>query len=383
MSKLAHWVQAARPLAQANLAAPLLFGQALAYRITGRFDVRVLALVALWGLLDQLFIVFANDYADREHDIGGATKTLFSGGSGVLPEGKLQPTQLRAAAWVAYAALGALSMILAWWRNPWFVELWLAAGLLLWAYSFPPLRLSYRGGGETLQALGVGGVLPLVGYAAQAGQLRDFPWSVLLPTAALAYAGNVTTALPDLAADVRADKRTWAVRLGAPRAAWSATGLTLVAILLALLTTPPIEPRGALGLTAVALLPNLATPRRRDAILRFVFFQGLTTQALLLTWSALLVCTSAISGSYENVGSTRLTRAFAQTVGDTFRLQPRILLSGNGAPELQSLTNTNESHLRPPAARLAPRRSPWPRSREAHGTRAAVEGVRAAPTRPP
>lgn len=297
MSKLAHWLQAARPLAQANLAAPLLLGQALAYRVTGRFDVRVLAAVALWGVLDQLFIVFANDYADRDHDEGGAAKTPFSGGSGVLPEGKLRPAQLRVAAGVAYLLLGAVSVALAWWRSPWLVGAWLAAGLLLWAYSFPPLRRSYRGGGETLQALGVGGVLPLVGYAAQAGELRGFPWPALLATATLAYAGNVTTALPDHAADARADKRTWAVRFGVPRAAWGATGLTVVAIALALLTTPAIRPRGALALAALALLPNLGhTPRRRPEVLRFVFFQGLATQALLLAWAGLLVASGADLG---------------------------------------------------------------------------------------
>ena len=124
MATLRHWVQAARPLAQANLAAPLLLGQAFAYYATGRFDFRVLLALALWGVLDQLFIVFANDVADREHDEGGEAKTLFSGGSGVLPEGKLTASALLRGAFAAYALLGVLSLVLAAWRTPWAIAFW-------------------------------------------------------------------------------------------------------------------------------------------------------------------------------------------------------------------------------------------------------------------
>ena len=131
MATLRHWVQAARPLAQANLAAPLLLGQAFAYYATGRFDFRVLLALALWGVLDQLFIVFANDVADREHDEGGEAKTLFSGGSGVLPEGKLTASALLRGAFAAYALLGVLSLVLAAWRTPWAIAFWGAAGGLL------------------------------------------------------------------------------------------------------------------------------------------------------------------------------------------------------------------------------------------------------------
>ena len=47
-----------------------------------------------------------------------------------------------------------------------YVLLFAAVGLLLlWAYSFAPLRLNYRGGGELLEAAGLGGVMPLIGYA--------------------------------------------------------------------------------------------------------------------------------------------------------------------------------------------------------------------------
>ena len=83
------WVQAARPLAQVNILVPLLFGQAMAFAMTGRFELGWLWLCAWLGLLVQLLIVFANDYADRETDGHNATFARVSGGSRVVPEGRL------------------------------------------------------------------------------------------------------------------------------------------------------------------------------------------------------------------------------------------------------------------------------------------------------
>lgn len=285
------WLQAARPLAQANLAAPLLFGEALAYAVHARFSWEMLAAVAVWGVLDQLFIVFANDYADRDHDRGGSDKTPFSGGSGVIPEGKISAASLKRAAILAYGSLGILSIAIAVLGSWWMILLWTTAGALLWLYSYPPLRLSYRGGGEWLQGLGVGGVLPLVGFVAQAGTLDAFPWSVLAATFTLAFAGNVATALPDLSADRRANKRTWAVRMGRARAAWACTGLTAIAMYLAIIVGAP----GAIAFAVVLLLPNLRfDPRSRKHAVRFVFFQGAASQALLLTWAWFLVRESSV-----------------------------------------------------------------------------------------
>ncbi len=278
------WLQAARPLAQANLAAPLLLGQALAYARTGRFDPWLLGALGLFGVLDQLFIVFANDVADAEHD-RPEERTPFSGGSGVLGEGKIARRALARAAGIAYVALGGLSVVLAVVATPLALAAWAAAGALLHAYSFRPLRLSYRGGGELLQGLGIGAVLPLLGYSVQAGGLEAFPVAALAPAVLLGSAGNVATALPDHAADRRARKRTWAVRLGVVRAAWACLGLTTTAVYLALAVSEfsaEWVSFAALPL-AVAAGTNVRTKR---GVVRFVFLQGAATQVVWLAWAA-------------------------------------------------------------------------------------------------
>ncbi len=294
MSPLWHWMQAARPLAQGNIAIPLLFGQALAHFERGLFDARWCAAALAWGLVDQLLIVFANDYADREHD--GAERTLFSGGSGVLPDGKIEPHAMRAAAGIAALGLFGLSLAFSLLGRPLSLAAWLAAVALIWAYSFAPLRLSYRGNGEVLQALGVGWTLPSLGYYLQAGELSTFPLWALAPLFLLGFAGNVTTALPDLEADRRAAKRTWALRFG-PRAARLGSVL-LIALAAALFafTMPgasPLERAWLFALPALPLLANLVgmwNPRATDRgrTLRFVIFSVLAMNLALAT--AAFVC---------------------------------------------------------------------------------------------
>jgi 1,4-dihydroxy-2-naphthoate octaprenyltransferase len=244
----------------------------------------VLAAVAFWGVLDHLFIVFANDYADRDHDQTDA-RTPFSGGSGVLVDGALKPRQLLHGAIGAAVCLWRLSLAFAI-RSWWILPLGVAAIALLWLYSFGP-RLSYRGGGEFLQGLGVGVVLPLVGFAAQAGQLHSYPFVTLLATFALAFAGNIATALPDRDVDRRAKKKTWPVKMGVARAAWACAGLTLTGIYLALATSGLLHSHG--GWLALSGFPLTALPFLRFAcrrhVIAFVVLQGMSAQLLLLTWS--------------------------------------------------------------------------------------------------
>src|SRR5690606_30101144 len=156
MSGVGAWLQAARPLAAANVAVPLILGQVLAYALTGSFSWRLFGLLQLLGVFNQLFIVFANDFADREADAINPSPSVVSGGSRVIQEGKLPPEALRKGAWIMLAAMVLLSLALALAYRLWWLPALVSGGaVLLWAYSFAPLRLSYRGYGELLQGLGV------------------------------------------------------------------------------------------------------------------------------------------------------------------------------------------------------------------------------------
>jgi 1,4-dihydroxy-2-naphthoate octaprenyltransferase len=277
------WVRAARLPSQSYIALPLVLGQLLAWRATGHWSWPVFIGVQLFGVFDQLYIVFANDVADVETDRRNETSTIFSGGSRVLVEGSITEKALRRAA-VLMVVLSLLVGVVLWavWGHAWPLPL-IALGLaLLWAYSFGPIRLSYRGGGELLQTVGVGAVLPLIGWSAQAGSLDGFPWILLGALLPMNLATAISTALPDEPSDRASDKRTWPVLVGPrfARATIIVSNLTGLALFWAF--GPQIaagldaNPAAvvAVPLVAIAILAVLSPGARAGTrrVLAFVFF---------------------------------------------------------------------------------------------------------------
>lgn len=289
-SRLASLVRAARPLAHGNIAPPIVYGQALAYAATGHFSWWGLAIAQGFGVIDHLVIVLANDYADREADALNASPTPFSGGSRVLPDGELAPSTIGMLAIGACVALVAFSMAASGIAP---VLPWLAASALglIWAYSYPPLRLSYRGGGELLQGIGVGVVLPLVGVVAQGAPIDARTMTCLLPSFVLGVAGNVLTSIPDGEADRAAGKGSPAARWGVRRARRVSIALHGIAVVVALAFLPLVGAAVAIALVLVlqffaARLPH--DDARRTAI-TFVVLGGASETLAVLAWSVGLV----------------------------------------------------------------------------------------------
>lgn len=289
------WVQAARPLAQVNIAVPLLVGEALAIGWMGSIAVWPLVLVHAVGIAVHLHIVFSNDVADEAGDRDNTTFNAFSGGSRVLAQGKLEVGQLVAAA----RAMGALVLIggvfgAVWLQRPWLLGLLAAALVLPWAYSFAPLRLSHRGWGELAQGAGVGVVLPLMGWYAQAGSFDAFPWAALAPMFLLGFASNITTALPDEPADRACDKRTWPVRYGTRRARKHSLQLLALAVFMTPFVLPGepkwvwacIEAGPVLALLASLRNLNRAEPDAPRHCRNFIILHGLAANLLMLGWAA-------------------------------------------------------------------------------------------------
>lgn len=215
MTHITAWLQAARFPSQLYLLLPVWLGQLWAENAGYPLNSNIFWLALLFALIDQLYIVFANDYADQEADALNIEPTLFSGGSRVLVEGKLSPTALLRAAQISALGCLAIGTILSTvFKRPGAIVLTLVALGLLWAYSFWPIRASYRGFGVFLQTIGIAGVLPLFGFYVQAGSLENFPWVPLAVLALSQLSCAMATALPDIEGDTRGEKNTLAVKLG-------------------------------------------------------------------------------------------------------------------------------------------------------------------------
>ncbi len=230
MKQLMAWCQAARFPSQVYLLLPIWLGQLWAAQLGHPLNDNILYLTLLFAFIDQLFIVFANDYADQEADALNESPTLFSGGSRVLVDDKISPEALlRAAQLAATLCLGIGLLLTLMFDRPWSLLFTLVALGLLWAYSFKPIQASYRGFGVFLQTAGIAVLLPLFGFYAQAGTLKHFPWIPLGVLALSQISCAMATALPDIEGDKLANKNTLAVKLGHQGSQWMMALILLAA----------------------------------------------------------------------------------------------------------------------------------------------------------
>ena len=130
----------------------------------------------IWGyvilFMSGMAIHYANDYFDYEVDHYG-TPTTFTGGSGILVE---NPELRGISKKLAYFFI-SLSIIVAagftvYYSFPISFFLFVLFGnALVWFYSAPPIRLSYRGLGEIANTLN-GFVIPATGYFVVMGTIN-------------------------------------------------------------------------------------------------------------------------------------------------------------------------------------------------------------------
>jgi 1,4-dihydroxy-2-naphthoate octaprenyltransferase len=157
---------------------------------------------------------YANEYADFDTD-SVTRRTLFSGGSGVLPSGVV-PRSWALYAAVAFlgitASLTAVCYVLG--LINWSVLLLVAVGVPLgWFYSMPPLRLERTWIGELDNAL-LGTMMFLIGYMAPVGVLDLEAIALSIPVFLAVLVNLLTVHYADRKADEMVGKRTMAVIMG-------------------------------------------------------------------------------------------------------------------------------------------------------------------------
>lgn len=276
LSVISPWVQAARPVGHGMIALPLLWGQAVALNSVGAFHWHWFVLIQLYAVFFQIYILYLNDYADEAVDRLNE-KYWLSGGSRVIPDGKLTGKQLYKGALLALAGLILIALLSYVMQRPWMLLGVVLAAFAGWSYSVKPLQASYHGWGEWVQGLSCGVLLPVTAFYLQCGSLQGLPWLWLLPLSLLFYAGNIVTALPDTPADTQGGKRSYPMRYGEQRARRDAVLLLALACLFALV--------GSYGQAAWAVMALLVcTPAM--AFLYYLLKTELVQNADVLNWAA-------------------------------------------------------------------------------------------------
>ena len=184
--------------------------------------------------------VFLNEWFDFDSDRRNQNAGLFTGGSRVLVDGRLDRAAMRKGIGLSLlAAVAALLALLT--AAPAASGIGIAAlyavfAMLALSYTVPPLKLSHRGFGELDVALTHSAGAIMAGYVAQGGGWNDnMPWLLALPLGVSILPSILLAGCPDRAADQAAAKRTLVVILGKRRTARLAMAATVAAPTLAAL----------------------------------------------------------------------------------------------------------------------------------------------------
>ena len=142
---MSAWLTAAKPASWPKLLVPAVLGQAIGVTAVGRVSLAALGVGAAFTVLDLLFIVFLNDWGDR--DVDAIKRRMFPRSSKkTIPDGLLPAHQLLFAGGIAGALAAGLAFAAGWWLGrPWLGPFALGALGIFVAYTLPPIRLNYRG----------------------------------------------------------------------------------------------------------------------------------------------------------------------------------------------------------------------------------------------
>lgn len=218
-SSLSRWRYAAKPDSWGKLLVPLLLGQAMGLGPAldqGRnFEVARALFALAFTVFDLLFIVFLNDFLDREVD--ALKRRMFPTGCSpkTIPDNILTARQLLFAGLLmgALALLTALGAELLLGVHGATLAAFVSLAIFI-AYSAPPLRLNYRGGGELLEMLGVGIVLPWMSALMQGNAFASHAMVFLPGFALLSLASAIASGLADERSDRLGGKRTVVTMIG-------------------------------------------------------------------------------------------------------------------------------------------------------------------------
>ena len=301
-STLRRWLFAAKPASWPKLLVPFVLGQAIGLGGGARPSLDAALFGLAFTVLDLLFIVFLNDWGDREVD--AIKRRMFPQTSAktipdrVLPSGALLAAGILAGlAAIAVAFVAERSL-----DRPGLGVAGVGALAIFAAYTLPPLRMNYRGGGELLELLGVGVALPWLHAYVQGGSWLAPRGLALLPGfALLSLAGAIASGLSDERSDRAGGKRTVVTTIGneparrlielasfAGASAWALAGMLSERIPLWLGVAPALVAfwyaGGLLAISGSARTDEFAAHRRYKAQLHRAMWRGALVAAMLLAW---------------------------------------------------------------------------------------------------
>jgi len=202
---------------------PGILGTMIAWTTDGEFDAGYFLLVMLGLLINHLALNMTDDYYDFRHLVdvfADGNENPYTGGSGTLSSGLIQPDEMRRVFTVFYIIAIAIGVFLGLTRGV-FVLLLLAFGFFCaFFYTAPPIKFGYRGVGEITQLLCF---CPGIGFGAYYVQAQRISWEAFwgtLPFGVMLFSMITINEIPDYFEDRKGGKRNLVVRLGREKGVW-------------------------------------------------------------------------------------------------------------------------------------------------------------------
>lgn len=248
------WVAGARPRTLPASAVPVVVGTAVAAAegsvIWWRAAVALLVAVAL-----QIATNYSNDYSDG---IRG-TDSVRVGPVRLVASGLAEPSQVKRAAYLAFAVAGGAGLALAAAAGWWLLAVGAACIAAGWFYTGGPRPYGYAGLGEAFVFVFFGLVATAGTAYVQLDRITGLSVAASVPVGLLAVALLVVNNLRDIPGDTLSGKRTLAVRLGPDRTRrlYAATVVVPFVVAACLAPATPFAPLAFLA------LPLAVKPARR------------------------------------------------------------------------------------------------------------------------
>jgi 1,4-dihydroxy-2-naphthoate octaprenyltransferase len=257
MKRFAVWWKAFRFHYTTASFMPGILGGMIAWTVDGKLLPGYFLLVMLGLILNHMALNMTDDYYDFRHlvDVFGTEgKNPYTGGSGFLSSGEIQPQKMRQVFTVFYIIAIGIGVFLGMTRGS-FVLLLLAIGFFCaYFYTAPPIRFGYRGLGELMQLLCFGPGIGLGAYFVQAQRISWEAFWGTLPFGIMLFSMITINEIPDYIEDRRGGKLNLVARFGRETGVWlfilsllSAYGAILAGVILGRIPS--------LGLISLLTLP--------------------------------------------------------------------------------------------------------------------------------
>jgi 1,4-dihydroxy-2-naphthoate polyprenyltransferase len=236
---------------------PGILGGMIAWTTDGVFHPGYFLVVLLGLVLNHIALNMTDDYFDFRHLVDAFAAdgvNPYTGGSGTLSAGLIQPRAMRNVFTLFYAIAIGIGIVLGVVRGV-FVHFLLIVGFFCaFFYTAPPIKFGYRGLGELAQLLCFG---PGIGLGAYYVQTQRVSWEAFwgtLPFGIMLFSMITINEIPDYFEDRKGGKLNLVARFGREKGVWlfivslfSAYGTILTGVLLGRIP--------ALGLISMLTLP--------------------------------------------------------------------------------------------------------------------------------